>query len=347
MVTIEDVAREAGVSVATVSRVLNHKAKVSEKTARRVEETIHRLSYEPSLLARNFRKSESRVVLILSPNITNPYYSHILTGIGVAARRLGYSFMICTTDGEAEQERVFLDMLSKKRGDGAIMLATVLGQGDIQNFADKSPIVQCSEFYPDTTVAHVAIDNYAAARTMMRYLLDAGHRRIATISSSNGFPSTRQRMSAYLDSLREERIPPRKEYIRRGGFDYNFSSGYAAARKLLTLGEPPTAIFCVSDMLALGAVSAAQELGLDVPKDVSITGFDDVELATIVRPNITTMAQPCHEIGRRAMELLYQLMSGNGGVCNTVTLDCRLVVRSSTGNLPEKSGGAYGGLISG
>lgn len=329
MVTIADVALEAGVSVATVSRVINQKDNVSLETMRRVEEAIEKLSYEPNILARNFRKSESRVILILAPNITNPYYGQILTGIGFSARRLGYSFMICTTGGEDEQERDFLDMLAKKRADGAIMLATGMNRGDIEHYAKKFPIVQCSEYYPDTSVAHVAVDNYRSAYQVVEYLLSLGHRRIATISSVNDYPSTRQRLAGYRDALLAADIQPDDALVRYGSFDYSFSSGLAATQSLLQQNERPTAIFCVSDMLALGAINGARNMGLEVPRDVSVVGFDDVAHATMFRPHITTMAQPCYEIGQRATELLYRLMRSEPCPCQGVMLECQLIVRDS------------------
>ena len=330
MVTIADVALEAGVSVATVSRVINRKTGVSPETMRRVEEAIKKLSYEPNILARNFRKSESRIILILAPNITNPYYSNILTGIGVSARRLGYSFVICTTGGESEQELDYLGMLAKKRADGAIMLATGIGQTDIEHYAEKYPIVQCCEHYPGTSVAHVAVDNYRSAQQVVEHLLSIGHTRIATISSVNNYPSTQQRLAGYRDALLAAGIEPEESLVRFGSFDYSFSSGLAAAQSLMRQSSPPTAIFCVSDMLALGAINGAVSLGLKVPGDVSIVGFDDVEHATMFRPHITTMAQPCYEIGQRATELLCRLMRSETDICKNVVLDCQLVVRDSS-----------------
>ena len=329
MVSIADVALEAGVSVATVSRVINHKGNVSQETMRRVEEAIQKLSYEPNILARNFRKSESRVMLILAPNITNPYYSQILTGIGFSARRLGYSFMICTTGGDSDQERDFLDMLAKKRADGAIMLATGMSRDDIEHYAAKYPIVQCSEYYPDTSVAHVAIDNYRSAYQVVEYLLSLGHRRIATISSINNYPSTRLRLAGYRDALIAAGLQPDDALVRYGSFDYSFSSGLAAAQSLLLQSDRPTAIFCISDMLALGAINGAQNMGLKVPSDVSVVGFDDVAHATMFRPHITTMAQPCYEIGQRATELLCRLMRCEPCPCQGVMLESQLVVRDS------------------
>ncbi len=332
MVTIADVAREAKVSVATVSRVLNNNSRVMPETTQRVEAAIEKLSYEPNILARNFRKNESRVILILAPNITNPYYANILTGIGAAARRLGYSVMICTTGGESAQELEFLSMLAKRRADGAILLSSVMQSRDLEKYARQHPIVQCCEYEPGTKIAHVAVDSYKAARRAVEYLIKTGHTRIATISSINGYPSTCMRLKGYYDALQEAGIPTREDYVRYGSFDYSFQSGMVAAQGLLSMEQKPTAIFCISDMLALGAINGAQTMGLNVPEDVSVLGFDDVEHATMFRPQITTMAQPCHQLGECAAELLYDLMRGEGAQRLEIMLPSELKIRASTKN---------------
>lgn len=336
MVTISDVAREANVSVATVSRVLNNSATVLPETSRRVRATIEQLQYEPNLMARNLRRNESRVILILAPNITNPYYSTILSGIGSMARRFGYSFMVCTTEGESRREAEYLDMLAKRRADGAILLALALEEGELKRYAERYPIVQCSEFSPGTSIPHVAVDNYMAARRMTEHLLDSGHRRIAMVSSVNGYPSTLLRLQGYRDALRAAGIEPSDELVRYGSFDYSYSSGVAAAASLLSQAERPSAIFCISDTLALGAVNAAQDLGLSVPEDVSVAGFDDVELTTMFRPGITTMAQPCFRLGECAMELMLHQLRGDTDFPCEIMLDTELKLRASSAAYPAQ-----------
>ena len=330
MVTISDVAREANVSVATVSRVLNNSAIVLPETSRRVKETIAQMQYEPNLMARNLRKNESRVILILAPNITNPYYSNILSGIGAAARRLGYSFMVCTTEGESRREIEYLDMLAKRRADGAILLALALEETELLRYAEQYPIVQCSEYAPGTTIPHVAVDNYQAAFRMTQHLLENGHRRIAMISSVNAYPSTKLRLQGYRDALADAGVTPEDALIRYAGYDYNYSSGHAAATSLLSEPARPTAIFCISDTLALGAINAAQDMGLSVPEDVSVVGFDDVELTTMFRPGITTMAQPCFQLGECAMELLLHQLRGDTDFGREIMLDTELKLRASS-----------------
>lgn len=309
MVTILDVAREANVSASTVSRVMNNTGTISEETTAKVMKAARRLGYEPNMLARSFRRQETRIILVLVPNITNPYYTHIIAGISDTSRRLGYSSFLCNTQGDAVQEKETLDMLAKRRADGAILLATALGSDWLKNYVGRYPLVQCSEYDPDIKIPHVVIDNYQAARDVVHYLVDMGHRRIGLVSSENNYISTRLRQKGYHDELEAAGIPLADGYIRKASADYSFESGQRAARQLLEMKDGPTALFCISDVLAQGAIAAAQELKREVPGDVTVVGFDDVEQTMRSHPHITTLAQPCFEIGAKATELLCEFIA--------------------------------------
>jgi DNA-binding LacI/PurR family transcriptional regulator len=334
MATILDVAKEAEVSVATVSRVLNKQNNVKKETADRVYRAIEKLSFEPNILARNFRKNESRVILIITPNITNPYYSHILTGIGDAASELGYSALIFNTANSIEKEQEGMEMLKKKRADGAILLASNSESKWLLDYEGRYPIIQCSEYDDQVNISRVSIDNYKAAKEVMEHLIDLGHQRIATISSKNNYISTHERMKGYEDTLKKHEIQRRKAYVAYSSEDYSFHSAKAAALKLLKLKERPTAIFCISDTIALGAVAAASELGIKVPEELSITGFDNVENTTMFHPYITTVSQPCFKLGENAMKMLYQRINNKADSHEGMILDYEFIVRESTG--PKK-----------
>lgn len=325
-----DVAREAQVSVATVSRLLNKQGIVSPDTAERVYAAIEKLSYEPNLLARNFRKNESRVILILSPNVTNPYYAHILSGIGDAATELGYSALICNTADDPVREREALEMLKKHRADGAILMASNIGCTWLLEYANSYPLVQCSEFDPTVDIPHVSIDNYLAAQQTLEYLIGLGHKRIAIVSSENDYISTSLRLKGYKDTLEKHGISPREDYIIYASRDYSFKSGKAKAKELLSVTPQPTAIFCISDTLALGAITGAKEIGLRVPEDVTVIGFDDVEHTTMFHPYITTVAQPCYELGEQSAHLLYAQMTQGKEIPRQLILEHRLIVRESS-----------------
>jgi DNA-binding LacI/PurR family transcriptional regulator len=330
MATISDVAREARVSVATISRVLNNNPRVSPQTRQRVLEAIEKLAYEPNVLARNFRRSESRVILVLCPNFTNPFYGNIVTGIADTARRHGYSAMFCTTQNDKDREKDFLDMLRNKRADGAILLATANSPKFLAHLAGQYPIVQCPEYFQDVEVSHVSIDNYKAARHAVRYLTGLGHRRIALITSNDAYLSMSHRYKGYQAELERADIPFDPALVQYTGEGYHFSNGVKAIHALMTLPEPPTAVFCVSDILALGALRGAIDLGYRVPEDLAVMGFDDVEYATMFKPHITTVRMPCYDLGASAMEVLWGKMNDAPGTNRDIVLDFELVIRDST-----------------
>lgn len=317
-------------SVATVSRTLNNSPAVKPATARRVRQAIETLGYVPNQSARNLRRNESRVILALAPNFSNPYYSRILTGIGDRAWELEYSVLVCNTLGHANSERRFLKMMESHQADGAILLGCHWDYSWLARFAQRSHIVQCCEYVPDLTCPSVAVDNYQATREMVAYLQELGHTCIAMIGADNQYISTRLRRQGYLDAMAEAGLEVPEDWYQLADADYSFASGQKAASRLLAVSPRPTAIFCVSDILALSVISAAQELGLDVPGDLTVTGFDDVDYTTMVHPYLTTVAQPCHEMGRRSVDLLLDGLQNENAVATERTfLPHRLMKRES------------------
>ena len=329
MVTIGEVARYAGVSVATVSRVLNNSESVKPATAQRVMAAIRELDYIPNQSARNLRRSESRVILTLAPNFSNPYYSSILTGIGDLAHDCEYSVLICNTGGQAENEERFLKMLDAHRADGAIFLGCRRNNPRLNEYVARHPIVQCCEYVPELEQPTVSIDNYTAAAETVRYLIGQGHRRVALLSADNDFISTQQRRQGYQDALRQAGLPCGEELMALADADYSFVSGLAAAEKLLAVKPRPTAVFCVSDILALSVISRAHDMGLRVPEDLSVTGFDDVDYTTMFHPHLTTVAQPCYEMGQVSLKILLGMLGGEKVSRTHTFLPHKLVVRES------------------
>lgn len=334
MVTIEEVAKYAGVSVATVSRTLNGSSTVKPDTAKRVMAAVNKLNYIPNQSARNLRRNESRVILALAPNFSNPYYSRILSGMGDVAREREYSVLFCNTSGQAERERHFLSMLDKRRADGAVLLGCNkedVDYGWLSSYTARFPVVLCCEYIQSLDCPTVSIDNYKAAYETVEYLLQLGHRRIAMLGAENGYISTVQRRRGYLDALAACDIVPPAEYMQCADADYSFASGQAAAKKLLHAGPRPTAVFCMSDILALSVISEAQNMGLKVPEDLTVTGFDDVDYTTMFHPFLTTVAQPCYEMGRmsisRVLDMLQEEDADNAHRC---FLQHRLVCRESS-----------------
>ena len=272
MVTIGEVARYAGVSVATVSRVLNNSESVKPATAQRVLAAIRELDYIPNQSARNLRRSESRVILTLAPNFSNPYYSSILTGIGDLAHDCEYSVLICNTAGEAENEKRFLKMLEQHRADGAIFLGCHGNHGWLRNYAAEYPLVQCCEYVPALDSPSVSIDNYSAALETVNYLISLGHERIAMMSAANDFISTRQRVQGYRDALAGAGLKAGEKMLVMASADYSYASGLAAAEKLLALcgcGDEDVRRGAVDGLMrkvqAMGEAQVAEKLSVGVP----------------------------------------------------------------------------------
>ncbi|MDL2235135.1 LacI family DNA-binding transcriptional regulator [Christensenellaceae bacterium OttesenSCG-928-L17] len=332
MATIEDVARMAGVSPATVSRVLNGNYKVKPNTEERVRKAIQTLSYVPNFAARNLRRNESMAAMIVAPNFTNPFYSHILAGIGDAAQTLGYSvFIYNMADPEAVRQKIEYTV-KNHRADGIILLANPYDASWIAEYSAELPIVQCCEYAEgiEPALPHIAIDNYQAAYEAVEYLLNLGHRRIAHISSTNSHISTKLRREGYCDALRAFGVTPREEYIVQAGPDYSYHTGYALSNKLFGLKERPSAVFCISDILALSAIAAANDRGLRVPGDVSVLGFDDVDYTTMFHPYLSTIMQPCYELGRRSMQVLHEFKSTFPAATQVPPMPHKLRIREST-----------------
>jgi len=331
MVKIEDVARAAGVSVATVSRVLNEVGGVQPQTEQRVREAVSRLRYEPNLSARNLRRNESRIILILAPNFSNPYYSNVLSGICDVSRNLGYSTLIYNTyDSNTLDESLVVSLFQKNRADGMITLAVNMDDLWLEKYAGKYPLVQCSEYVEGAGLPHISVDNRLAARESVAHLLSLGHRRIGIVPSANRYLSSADRRRGYLDALEGAGVGRDDALIAYASADYSFASGKQAARALLTLPEPPSAIFCVSDILALGAIAAAGKMGLQAPWDLSVMGFDDVDYTTMFHPYLSTVAVPCYELGRRSMLLLYDHIAQKAGAERAVFLPHQIVLRETT-----------------
>ena len=323
-----DVAKEAGVSVATVSRVINNSDTVTQETINKVRLAIDKLSYTPNVTARNLRKHESQMILVLAPNFTNPFYAHVLNGISEAAQERGYSAFICSYK-ETDPEDFLCRMLETRQADGAILLASTPDYSWLETLSRKYPIVQCAEYIEDAEICSVSIDNYAAMREAIAYLLNIGHRRIGLITSNNNYISTQQRERGYYNELAALKSNGIRSAIAYAAEDYTFESGVKAMRELLDAGNPPTAVACVSDVLALGAISEIQSRGLSVPDDISVMGFDDVDYTKMFHPFLSTVAQPCYDIGCRSVELLCDQVQ-NGLTPQRVFLPHKLKIRETT-----------------
>ena len=326
MVATVDVARLAGVSTATVSRVLNDHPSVRPETRLKVEQAMRALGFRVSGAERALATAETKLVLALIPNLAHTFFADVFRGIATTAHERGYEVLLCETDSYRAHERAFTSMLDSHRYDGAISMSPMdtqrLGSAELRGM----PAVACLQSAPDASIPHVSIDDRRAAKDAVLYLLSKGHRRIAMINMGDGALFAALRQDGYRDALREAGLPERTDYVEFvDAIEYPLAE--LATRRLLALDEPPTAIFTVSDPLAVGAIKAALASGLKVPEDLAVVGFDDVPLASIFDPALTTMAQPRRVLGEQAMLMLLRRMKGES--VPSVTLPHSLVIRRS------------------
>jgi LacI family transcriptional regulator, repressor for deo operon, udp, cdd, tsx, nupC, and nupG len=326
--TIHDVAKAAGVSVATVSRVINNSPSVAESTKEAVMAVIKKMNYQPNLLGRNLRRTETRLILVLLPNIANPFYARIVKGIEDVGHKSGYHVMLCNTDSEIEREKVYLELLKNRLADGVIFMAPVLGREELTEIGRKYPVVQCCEYKEGAQVSHVSIDNHAAAYKVVKHLISSGHKRIGLISCRNNFVSIIQRENGYRKALEDAGIEFEEDLIKFG--DYSFNSGIRAANQFLSMKSRPTALFAISDIMAIGALRAIRESNLKVPEDIAVVGFDNINFASMCNPMLTTIYQPKYDIGCIAMEILLQQIRGELKEPRNVFLENEIIIREST-----------------
>lgn len=333
VVNITDVARRAGVSIATVSRVLNNTGgyPVKAETREKVLSAVEELGYRPNDLARGLLSKKSLTTGLLIPDISNPYYPELSLGVEATASENGYSVIFCNTSRKPEKLEHYVDVLLQKRADGII----IAGGG-----TDFAPVLRAMrDFEVQVTVIgrHVTsfpsiqVDNVAAASRATSHLLELGHQRVAFISGPLNLASVQDRLEGHKLALEQLGGAQDDRLMREGDFQYE--SGYTSARSLLRDSEPPTAIFAANDYMAIGAISAAMDLGLHVPDEISVVGFDDIAMARYVRPTLTTVSLSDYEMGVSAMQSMLRQLRGEE-VPEVTWMPTELMIRQSTGPAP-------------
>jgi LacI family transcriptional regulator, repressor for deo operon, udp, cdd, tsx, nupC, and nupG len=328
MNTITDVARRAAVSTATVSRVLSQPGIVSPATRERVLRAVADLGYEPNPAARALRTLRAQKLLVTLPDISNPFFAHVIRGAEEAARDAGYAVILGDTRHDPELENQYAAMLRRREVDGLLFLGHRLPESlssAVAKTPGLTPVVNGCEYSPELGVSSVHIDNAVAGEEAMRHLIDLGHTRIGVITGPLISPISRDRLDGVHRAAAA--APATRLNVRHG--DFSVEAGFNQAANLLAEGV--TALFCFSDEMAIGAMNAVRSRGLACPADVSIVGFDDIRFANYLQPALTTIAQPMSEIGRRCVDLLIKIIVGDLTKPAIVTLPHRLVVRGSTG----------------
>lgn len=322
-----DVARMAGVSTATASRALSNPDLVAVSTRKAVQAAAENFGYKVNLVARSLRKQCSQAILVLIPSLDNQVYPEIFHGIEAGAHRRGYAIVPGFTSREHWAEQTYLDIINARRADGLIIVDPEVRRQVEAGVRGPIPIVQLLEA-PAGATASVRIDDEAAGVALMQHLIGLGHRRIAHVRGPHDSAVAERRLAGFRRALAEAGLSADQGLIVEG--DGSFAAGAAAMDALMGRARPPTAVFCVNDTVALGAMRRAKQLGLSVPGDVSIVGIDDIYSAAIADPPLTTIRQPRQDIGAAGVDMLVGMLEGRRGVAREIILPHELVVRAST-----------------
>lgn len=330
-IRLRDVAQMAGVSVNTASRALNDKPDVNTETRARVRAIAERLGYSPNMLARSLVSGLSHTIGLVVTDCTDPYYATLIRATEEVMSGEGFGMLLVTSNEDVEKERQGLMLLAGRRVDGLLLTAVDVEAPHVRHLldADDLPVVLLSRRPESYQRAFVGIDNLDAARTAIGHLWELGHRRFALVARSGPASSGRERLAGLHEELAARGSVP--GHARLHVAEPSLEGGRAAVSWFLDLEPRPTAVVTYNDSQAIGLIKGLQEAGLSVPRDVSVIGFDDIAMASLVQPPLTTIAQPIDRIGRLGAEMLIRRVRGDTGRIEPVVLPCHLVARASTG----------------
>ena len=333
---MRDVARHAGVSISTVSHVVNNSRAVSSEARGRVLAAMKELGYKPNALAQNLRRQQTLSIGMIVPDSANPFFAEVARGIEDTSFEQNHSVILCNTDGNVDKQATHTDLLIKNQVAGILFVAAGISTELVEDLqARQVPLVVVDREVPDVAVDTVLTNHRRGGCQATQHLINLGHRRIACISGGSDLSPSAERLTGYQMKLQESGIPFEDTLVVKGDFQY--ASGYRAAQQLLRLAEPPTAVFACNDLMAVGVISAATEMGLRVPEDLSVVGFDDVRLASFTNPPLTTIAQPKYEIGVIATEMLLARAGNLAAAPRVERLETKLIIRGSTAPLETGS----------
>jgi LacI family transcriptional regulator len=331
--TIYDVAKEAGVSIATVSNAINGKGKVSNKKRDEIFEVMKRLKYQPSVIASALMGKKTYTIGLLIPDISNPFFSEIARTVEDLAHSEGFSVIVCSTDNRDERVEKYIRLLEQKNVDG-ILIGTGVDNADIlAQLVEKSfPIVMIARETAGIEVHRVLTDDFKGGAIAAEHLIKKGHRKMAVLSEHFNVSSSCERVRGFRFGLFEAGISLDSKDIH--SCESTIRDGKRAATAILRGADHPTALFCCNDLLAIGALQAAKEEGISVPEQLSILGFDDTILSTVTNPTLTTIAQPMNQMVKLAFDLLIGSLDQTDDIKQRIVMQPKLVIRESTGNPP-------------
>jgi LacI family transcriptional regulator len=340
--TIYDIAQEVGISAATVSRVLSSSGyPVSEDVRKKVMAAAERLNYSPNMVGRMLKKSESMDIGVIIPTISNPFYSQIILGIEIEARRKGYNILLCNSFRDANTEKKYIESLYQKQVKGMIISSIDGNHMFLREMQENGvKIVVFDQNIEELKCSKVGFDFIKGGMLAVEHLIEMGHRNIAFISSPLIRQSRKETMEGYRYALVKNDIAFKPEYVITSDFEeessngtYEFENGKKLVKRFLQTKERPTAIFAVNDITAFGIVQELSNNGLAVPSDISVVGFDNIEVSSMLNPPLTTIEQPSFETGRLACKMLIDSLNDNEYVDLSIKLEPSLIIRKSVKKL--------------
>lgn len=330
MTTIKEVAARAGVSSATVSHVLNNTRYVSDVVKERVQRAMDEMGYRPNVLARSLRQGKTKTLGLILPDSANPFYAELGHALETSAFLKNYNLILCNSDSAIDREHLYFDLLLDKQVDGIILDTEEKDPFDIKKrLPAEYPIVLVDRDFSENIFDTVLTDNTLGGYLATRYLIELGHRRIACVTGPMNLLGSVNRLQGYQKALTEFGILEDPSLIYHG--DFTASSGHEAAHHLLKLPGLPTAVFVGNDMMAIGFLRSSIEIGLRIPEEISIVGFDNLELGMYMHPTITSFAQPKEEIGEKAIQLLLNRIENPKTPPQRILIPPRIIIRESTG----------------
>ncbi|MDH2324892.1 ribose operon transcriptional repressor RbsR [Providencia rettgeri] len=326
---MKDVARLAGVSTSTVSHVINQNRYVSESITLRVKNAIEELNYAPSALARSLKMNRTNTIGMLLTTSNNPFYAEVVRGVERSCYECGYSLILCNTEGDLQRMNHSLETLLQKRVDGLLIMCTEV-QGPSKDVFTRYPSVPTvmMDWSPFDSVGDVIQDNsFLGGEIATRYLIDSGFTRIACIAGPQDKSPARARYQGFIQAMEQAKIEVNEDYIIFS--DFEFAGGFESMNKLLELSTPPQAIFAGNDAMAVGAYQAIFQKGIKVPDDISIIGYDDIDLSPYMIPPLTTIHQPKDKLGKQAVDQLIYRMDNPEADASVLVLTPELIERQS------------------
>ena len=326
--TMVDIAKIAGVSIATVSRVLNNSKSVKNETKKQVLKVIEEVGYEPNEIARELVTNTSRVIGLLIPDIMNNYYAEIISGIDEIATKKGFTLLLYITNEDPKKTVTYINEMIRRRVDGLVLLSIILNDNELIKKMKRSAAVVSVEADIDG-IDRIGVDNEKGTYEVIRHLLNYGHKKIGFLGYQFHHHSLGQRLNGFKRAITDYGIEIQDEYIIER--EPTGNPGYEMAKHILDLPEPPTAIHCMNEYIAEGVYLAVRERGMRIPEDISISSFDGLSISRIMYPRLTTAAMPIRQMGELAMEILFKnIEQRSAGVCKQIIVPVEFIPGEST-----------------